>query len=309
MKDALIIGAGPGGVSCAIWLKQLGFNPLLVDRNKQCGGLQLRNPYTNTWIATSSNVHGEDVARAMQENVERHGVETALSTEVLSVRAIKQAGFEAKLSDDTTHLIKTVVLAGGVVPKSGGFGDRLGMIVGPGPKVTDTDFKGKRVAILGGGDSAFENYDFIRNRGAQAIRIFARSLRARIEMLSKVPIDDVELSEQIQVDHETNVVNGQKFDVILVLYGYEANAAAMAGLTPMLKPDGFVWTGAECETSIDGVYAVGEIARRAHPCCATAMADGVVAAKAIQRRLESSVTSQYLGMAKRAAGMLSMALK
>jgi thioredoxin reductase (NADPH) len=55
MFDATIVGAGPAGSSCALWLKQLGFSPVIIDRNDQCGGLQLLNPYLNTWIATSTD--------------------------------------------------------------------------------------------------------------------------------------------------------------------------------------------------------------------------------------------------------------
>lgn len=78
MNDVIIVGAGPAGVSCALWLKQLGFSPVVVDRNETCGGLQLSNPYTNTWIASSANAYGKDVANAMHANMIRHGVDMRL---------------------------------------------------------------------------------------------------------------------------------------------------------------------------------------------------------------------------------------
>lgn len=302
MHDAIVVGAGPAGVSASIWLKQLGFDPLLVDKNDRCGGLQLSNPYTNTWIATSAGVYGKDVAQAMHDNVERFAVQTLLGSEVAHARPEVDGSFTVSVKGRGEYHAKTIVLVGGVVPKTGGYAARLGMMVGPGPKIAASDFAGKSVAILGGGDSSFENYTFVRERGAAKVQIYARTLRARAEMLHRVPASDVVVGDAV-VNSEANTVNGERYDVILVLYGYQPNAASLVGLEPMLKPDGFVWTGPECETSIDGVYAVGEIARRAHPCCATAMADGVVAAKAIQRRLESSVAAQYLGMARRFAGL------
>ena len=67
---------------------------------------------------------------------------------------------------------------------------------------------------------------------------------------------------------------------------------------------GFVITDEGCETSVNGVYAIGEVAQRMHPCCATSIADGVTAAKSIQRRLEVDAIPRYMKAAKRAVRML-----
>lgn len=297
MNDVTIIGAGPAGVSCAIWLKQLGFKVLLVDRNDRCGGLQLRNPFTNTWIATSSNVRGTDVASALNENVVAHGVPLRLNTECRAAKRVDKA-WEVEFADGSIVLSKMLVLASGVVPRSGGLIARLGVLVGPGPQIANTDFSGARLAILGGGDSAFENYLFARQRGAAEITIFARTLRARPELMDQVPPEDVLLGPY-EVD-KYGRVNGKSYDQVLVLYGYEAGPSALLGLKPALRPDGFVLTDASCETSIPGLYAIGEIAQRAHPCCVTAMADGVIAAKAIQRHLEATSKAAYIGKVSRA---------
>ena len=298
MNDALIIGAGPAGVSCAIWLKQLGFNPVLVDKSPTCGGLQLSNPYTNTWIATSADVYGPDVARAMQDNITRHKVQTRLQKEALLV-TVENESLTVMISGGESISARYLVLASGVTPKDGGLGGRLGIIVGPGPAVAKSDFTNTRVAILGGGDSAFENHGFVMERGAISATIFARTLRARVEMLDRVAPQDVVVGDYT-VDKDAKRVNGQSFDQILVLYGYGAAPQSLLGLDIAMRTDGFVWTNEECVTSLERVYAVGELARRGHPCCVTAMADGVVAAKSIQRRLESTKLSKYAGIARRA---------
>lgn len=304
--DVIVVGAGPAGVSCATWLKQLGFDPVLIDRNAQCGGLQLSNPYTNTWIATSANVDGADVAAAMHANVLRHNVETRLATEAAAAR-IENDVVEVKLSTNEVIRGRYLVLAGGVSPKTGGYLQRLGLIVGPGQAVAKTEFKGTSVAILGGGDSAFENYRFAMQRGAVQVTIFARSLRARAEQLQGVPPEHVVVGN-CHVDAVKNTVNGLEFDHILVLYGYEANREALLGLELTMRTNGFVWTGEECLTNHANVYAIGELAQRSHPCCVTAMADGVVVAKAIQRRLEAGSLSRFTGMAKRALSLSAKAL-
>ena len=132
LHDAIIVGAGPAGVSCALWLKQLGFKPLLVEKNESCGGLQLCNPYTNTWIATSAGAYGADVARALHANVRAHNVSTLLGVTAQTAKAVDGA-FSVQLSCGLQVQGKTVVLAGGVSPKSGGMKARAGLLIGPGP--------------------------------------------------------------------------------------------------------------------------------------------------------------------------------
>ncbi|CAF3968921.1 unnamed protein product, partial [Rotaria sordida] len=90
-----------------------------------------------------------------------------------------------------------------------------------------------------------------------------------------------------QIDTVTNTVNGEKYDRIVVLYGWTTFLPFIEKFKIEKNAKGFVTTNnATCETSEAGIYAIGEVVQRAHPCCVTAMADGVVAAKSIQRKLE-----------------------
>lgn len=306
MHDAIIVGAGPAGVSCALWLKQLGFAPVVVDRNETCGGLQLSNPFTNTWIASSANAYGKDVADSMHTNMVRHGVDMRLGA-IAREASATQDGWKVRLSDGNSVNGRFLVLATGVTPKTGGFTQRLGMIVGPGPNVAKTEFEGAKVAILGGGDSAFENYMLAKKRGAKSVSIFARTLRARKEMLEQACPEDVIVGNYV-VDDAARTVNGITYDQIVVLYGYEASKVALLGLELGMRTDGFVHTDDFCQTTIESVFAIGEIARRAHPCCVTAMADGVVVAKELQRRLEADFAARFAGAARRSAMFFAKAI-
>lgn len=307
MFDAAIVGGGPAGASCALWLKQLGFEPVVIDKNKTCGGLQLLSPYTNTWIATTTNAHGGDVAKAMHENMLTHKISMRMEAQVKSVSFV-DGGAQIALSTGEKISTRLVVLAGGVVPKSGGLASRIGLLIGPGHAVENTNFTGAKVAILGGGDNAFENYCFAKERGAAIVKIFARTLRARAERLEQVPPEHVTVGNY-DFEVKENQINGDRFDHILVLYGYEVSQQSLFGLELAMRTDGLVATNDDCLTSNKLVYAIGEIAGRMHPCCVTSMADGVVAAKAIQRRLEASAIARYFGITKRAMSLGSHALK
>lgn len=291
--DAVIVGGGPAGATCGLWLKMLGFRPIVVERKDKIGGLQAESPYPNQWVPMlSEGMRGIDVAATMHETLLRHRIPLSLGRSVISVRSA-DSGFEV-ITPGRTICGRYLVLGTGVAPADGGLRASPRVLIGPGHGIATFDFRGKSVAILGGGDNAFENFLFILDRGASEVVIFARTLLARAEFLEKVSREDVVLGDY-EVDTELMKVNGRPFDVICVLYGWQAQLPPMLGLSVAMDSRGFVRTGADCETSLDGVFAVGELARRAHPCAITAMADGVVAAKAIQRRLERDAVSAFIG--------------
>jgi thioredoxin reductase len=193
-----------------------------------------------------------------------------------------------------------LVLASGVRPADGGFRASENLLIGPGKQIAHRDFRDQSVAILGGGDNAFENYEFIRARGARSVHIFARSIRARREFLERIPPEDTSVGPY-EVEAEAMTVAGQRYDVIVVLYGWTPALEFMRDHPLARDERGFVVTDRDStESSIRNVFAIGEVAQRMHPCCVTSMADGVVAAKEIQRRSEMGSTDAFMA-ARRSA--------
>ena len=88
--------------------------------------------------------------------------------------------------------------------------------------------------------------------------------------------------------------NKNIYDVMIVLYGWEANfpEAFLPLKDTLLNDRGFITTDTKCQTPVPGIYAIGEVANRMHPCVTTAMADGVVAAKAIEEILENALRAR-----------------
>lgn len=307
MFDAIIIGGGPAGATCALWLKMLGHHPMLIEKRPTLGGLQADSPYLNQWVPMlPRGTRGQQVAATMNDTLHQHGVRIALGCEVMQARRASVDGFYVETSTGA-HQARYLVLASGVRAATGGLRAVCDTLIGPGQQVASADFVGQSVAILGGGDNAFENYLFVRGRGARQVTIFARSLKARADFLGQVPAEDIRFGNYA-VDAERRQVNGKRFDKLIVLYGWEAHLPYMAEMPVALNERGFVMTGADCETSQRDVFAIGEVAQRAHPCCITSMADGVVAAKAIQEHLEQGALARFVGMAKRAAGIAASAM-
>lgn len=289
--DAVIVGAGPAGASCAVWLRHLGLNPLLLEATDRIGGLAARNPFADIWTVTSPSQTGVQVADQIARQVQAAGVDTWFDSRVLSVGShgnVFNVRLERSGHEPTVVATQTLVLATGVSPRelAGHEGKRYrGVIVGPGEEIMGTDFAGSSVALLGGGDNAFENYAFVKERGARQAHIYARTVRAQKQFVDRVPADDLTLGATT-IDPVSRTVNGQSYDWILVLYGWQPNIGFLSQLPLALDARGFVQTDMQtAQASVDGVYAIGEVAQRMHPCVPTAMADGVVAAKAIEARL------------------------
>ncbi|KCV67149.1 NAD(P)/FAD-dependent oxidoreductase [Bordetella bronchiseptica] len=295
--DAVIVGGGPAGASCAIWLARLGLAPLLVEAGERLGGLGNDNPFTDDWIAVLPNVTGQQAAANIAASVAAAGVPVRLGAPATAVRPCK-GGVEVRLGGDGRDAVygKSLVIASGVrargLPGHPQQARWPGVLIGPGSPIVAQDYAGLSVAVLGGGDNAFENFVYVRNRGARRVDLYARTVRAQQQWVARAGVDGVRVGPY-RVDPAGRTVDGRPYDLILVFYGWEPQAAFADSLNLERDSRGYLRTDfATAQTSLPDVYAIGEVAHRMHPCVVTSLADGVVAAKAIQRRWERPAPSR-----------------
>src|SRR5262249_50287554 len=119
--DAIIVGGGPAGASCALWLKMFGYQPYLLEKSAKLGGLQNQSPYINDWIATTHDHTGEEVAHSIHTNIMLHKIDCALESSVHNIQRLDTAnGFIVQFKDSAYNLHKVIsrfiVLACGVRP-------------------------------------------------------------------------------------------------------------------------------------------------------------------------------------------------
>lgn len=302
--DAVIVGGGPAGVSCAVWLARLGLSATLVEAANELGGLCRSNPFVDEWNASLPGMTGVQVADNLARSARQAGVSLRLGCRVDHIErsaggyTVAGAGLAAPIRGRYLVLatgVRARSLAGAASVPDASTGSEChgpasanGILTGPGQHVVEQDFQGKRVAVLGGGDNAFENALYAMEHGAQSVRLYARTIRAQHQFVRKVPASRVSTGPY-DVDAARRTVNGKPYDVIMVFYGWEPCAGFADGLGLHRSAQGFIATDMDtAQTSCPGVYAVGEVAQRQHPCVVTALADGVTAAKAIQARLESA---------------------
>lgn len=289
--DAVIVGAGPAGVSCAIWLARLGFRPVLLEASDGVGGLCREHPFSDGWNATLPEMTGPEVADNLARSLDLAQVDTRLVSRVSNIQATGSLWQVCVHGAEDPLVSRNVVLATGVRARNlpqWDDGSELpdGVVIGPGSGVVQQDFGGKRVAVLGGGDNAFENALYALQHGASEVVVFARNVRAQQQFVHQLSPEQI-VQGAYDVDVAQKYVNGASWDLILVFYGWEARIPAISE-TVRRSAQGFIETDpTTTQTSLSGLYAVGEVAQRMHPCVVTALADGVTAAKAIQARLEA----------------------
>jgi len=293
VPDALVIGAGPGGVSCAVWLARLGFNPLLIEASRDIGGLCRSHAYLDGWNASLPGLTGVQTAANLAASVQQAAIPVRLSCPITQIRR-QDSVFHAHSPALAQPLrARYLVLATGVRARGLPDGDASeastpGLLIGPGAHVLAQDFYGKTLAVLGGGDNAFENALYAMQQGAARVALYARSIRAQQQFVQRIPAAQVIRTDTVLVSRTPLAVNHQTYDFVLVCYGWNPCVPALDGLDLQRDARGFLHTDPRtAQTSVPGLYAIGEVAQRQHPCVVTAMADGVVAAKAIQAQLET----------------------
>ncbi len=299
--DAIIIGGGAAGSSCALWLKLLGFNPCIIEQRDRLGGLQNDSPYPNPWIVASPKRSGVEIAGNIHHNIIAQDIRCFLNSTVVAIEKSAAGYFEVALHPHESLRITApfLVIASGVKAITGGLQEASNILIGPGHLVANYDFADKRVAVLGGGDNAFENYAFAKSKAAQLVHIYAHSIRARGQFLEQTPATDVYLGNY-SVDAQRYQVAGKSYDVILVFYGWAPHLPFLDGFPLKKNSKGLILTQRyTAETSQPGIYAIGEVTDRAHPSCVTAMADGVVAAKALQLALEGELAKDFIARVNR----------
>jgi thioredoxin reductase len=272
-KEAIILGGGPAGIGAAIWLKKLGVDVMLLERGGALGGLQTRSPYENLWIPGVQGKTGQDVARALADHAVGVGVEVRLNhvAPVVAGELYETGGICAPV----------LVIATGSTPRAGRFTAADNVAIGPGAPMEALDVAGRRVAILGGGDNAFDQARFAGDRGAQ-VTVFSRGEPRAQTMLRKMIADVRLVAGAYDARQAAMTVNGEAFDAFGVMYGFEA--VVPEGLSPRRRK-GYVQVNRFGETNLPGVYACGEVTDYWHPCVTTAAAHGIQVAKQIATKL------------------------
>jgi thioredoxin reductase (NADPH) len=291
--DLLIVGAGPCGVSAALWARSLGLTPLLLERDARAGGQLLSVHFAPINVAGAPAVEGTSLASRLGDQLVELGVEVRYGAEVaaLEKNALRLAGGERLAAE-------ALLIASGVRRRRLGVPGELDL---EGRGVTFQDrarLAGQDVAVIGGGDAAFENALLLAAAGCRVTLVVRGVPRARAEFRARVTTDPrIELLEHTRVvaieggAHVEQVeLMGDRgrfpipVDGVVVKVGVLPNTEWCAGAVAC-DPDGYVMVDEAFATSLPRVWAAGDVTRPPLFGIAVAAGQGAVAVAGIRAAL------------------------
>jgi len=286
LEDVAVVGGGPAGAACALWLHQLGLRVLLLEAGDAIGGLQLRSPYTNRWLPGVVNQTGRDVAASLQQHLSDASVPYRLGFRVDRLdRPHPHGEFELRHGRQVVRA-GHVVLATGARPQALIFPQGGSVAIRPRKPMGRLPVAGRRVAILGGGDNAFDQAAFVLGRGASLVDIYCCNPPRALPLLRRqIDSDHVHVGP-FDADPVRMTVNGAAYDFFGVQFGFES--CVPPGLPLPLHQGGVVVDQQGAVPGVDRLYAAGEVTGFWHPCVATSYAQGIQVAKSIQLRLHAT---------------------
>lgn len=294
--DVIIIGAGPGGISAAIYFKRAGINPLIIEADAPGGTLNKTHKIEN--YPGYVDKDGTTLAFRMYSQIEELGVELK-SEKVINIER-KTSRYEVK-TNSNSYFSNYVLIATGKIPR------KLKTInadkfEGKGISYcTICDgalYKNKDIAIIGGGNSAMEAVSYMKDI-ANNIYVINRSLNLRADEEEKKVINN----SNVKVIYDANVVeiigkdkvekikldNGDNLDVsaVFVCIGQDSNLAYYQNLD--LKSDALgIIVDKDMKTSDDNVYACGDAISKDLYQVVTATSEGAIAATNIIKKIRKS---------------------
>jgi thioredoxin reductase (NADPH) len=304
LNNVLIIGSGCAGLTAAIYAARANLKPLVVDGYEPGGQLSLTTMVEN-FPGFPDGILGPDLIENMRKQAARFGAEFksgAITDVDLSKRPFKiTAGTE-------TYETQTLIVAAGATARLLGLESER-KLIGHGVSTCATCdgyfFRGKDIAVVGGGDTAMEEASFLsrfaskvhvlhRRREFRASKIMIDRARAneKIEFVTPVVVEDISDVSKGGVETltlrntETNHTSQLAVEGVFIAIGHEPNTKVFRGKLDM-DENGYLTTHHGSRTNVEGVFAAGDVQDHHYKQAVTAAGSGCMAAMDAEKLLEA----------------------
>ena len=294
MTDIIIVGAGPAGLSAAIYARRAGMNTVVYEAESY-GGQIINTPEIENYPAIAK-ISGFDFADGLYKQAEALGAEIKFD-KVTEIRPV-EGGFEVATEYSGTETCKAVVLAVGAKNRHMGIA-REEELTGKGVSYCATCdgafYKGKTVAVTGGGNTAVEDAIYLCGMAEKVYLVHRRNeFRAEetlvnaakaienLEFVTPYVVKELKgepkLSSVVLENREDGSEKELTVDGLFVAIGQEPATASFKDLVTL--SGGYIEAGEDCRTNVPGIFAAGDGRTKKVRQLTTACADGAVAALA-----------------------------
>ncbi|MBR5617305.1 MAG: thioredoxin-disulfide reductase [Oscillospiraceae bacterium] len=299
--DVIVIGGGPAGYAAALYTVRSGFSTLVIER-MAAGGQMNETTQIDNYPGFDEGIDGFSLGMKMQNGALRFGAQTQYA-EVKSVElrgAVKQVE-----TDSGVYTAKAVIIATGAGHRHLGIekeSELVGKGIGYCASCDGMFYRGKTVAVVGGGNSAAADA-LVLSRIAKKVYVIHRRDSLRATKVYHEPLEKAENVEFIWNSEVAALLYDEKLKGVVVknaesggLRELELDGLFISiGRNPAtqlfrgqleLDERGYIVAGETTETSLPGVYAVGDVRTKAVRQIVTAASDGAVAAHFVEEYLK-----------------------
>ena len=307
--DLLIVGAGPAGLAAAVYGASEGLETLVVERSGLGGQAALSRRIENL-LGFPAGITGAELSSRAVAQARKFGARTATPYEAIALKP-GTGRHVVHLDDDRTIMAQAVLIATGAdyrrlaVPELDQY-EGLSVLYEAGPPEA-VRTAGTRVGVIGGGNSAGQAAIWLARGGALVTLMHRR--RSVHETMSSYLVDELEAAGvEVRPRSEIAELHGTAGE----LAGVTLNDGTHLSLSSLFlflgaepctdwlsqtiarDPDGFILTGAPAgstsllETSIDGVFAAGDVRAGSSKRCATAIGEGAAVVQAVHDQLAAA---------------------
>jgi len=304
MRNVIILGSGCAGNTAAIYTARAGLKPLVIEGHEPGGQLSITTEVEN-FPGFPEGIQGPDLVQNMKMQAERFGAEYMWGT-------VTQADLSARPFkidvEGTWFETRSLIIASGASARWLGLPNEQ-KLIGHGVSSCATCdgafYKGGKIMVVGGGDSAMEEANFLTRFGSEitlvhrreefrASKIMLDRARAnpKIKWLTNTVIEDIgdvnkNLVTSVKLhDLKTGRMWEQDVDGFFVAIGHIPNTKPFRGQID-LDPDGYIISHGGARTNIPGVFHAGDVQDRIYKQAITAAGAGCMAAIEAERFLEA----------------------
>lgn len=302
-EKVIIIGSGPAGYTAAVYTSRASLNPLMIEGEEAGGQLMITSDVEN-FPGFSGGVTGPALMEEMRKQAERFG--TRMIRKNVTKTDLSTRPFKIWVGNDL-YLADTVIISTGATAKYLGLPSEKSYYnkgVSACATCDGAFFKNMEVAVVGGGDTAMEEANFLTRFATKVHLIHRRdSFRASKVMAQRAlnnpkitPVWDTEVIEVLGDQFvtglkirnlKTNAISDLKVQGMFLAIGHKPNTEIFGGQL-QLDETGYIVTKPHSSyTSIDGVFAAGDVQDHVYRQAITAAGSGCMAAIDAERWLEA----------------------